>query len=48
MRATAKTDWPNGGRTMLSAALVTGRTRESYTLTIGPSFGASLNTEVAM
>src|SRR5215211_6883999 len=47
-RATAKTDWPNGGRTSVSAALVTGRTRVSYHLTIGPSLGVSLNTEVAM
>ena len=47
-RATAKTDWPNGGRTSCSAALVAGRTRVSYTLTIGPSFGISRKTLVAM
>jgi len=46
-RATAKTDWPKGGRTSDSAALVTGRTSRSYSLTIGPSFGISLNTQVA-
>ncbi|PZV95193.1 hypothetical protein SAMN05443287_10728 [Micromonospora phaseoli] len=28
-RATAKTDWPNGGRTTCSAALVAGRTSVS-------------------
>ena len=46
-RATAKTDWPNGGRTNDSTHLVTGNTTRSYTLTIAPSLGVNRNTDVA-
>jgi hypothetical protein len=47
-RPTAKTDWPKGGRTTCSIALVVGSTTESYTFTIGPSLGVRRKTLVAM